>query len=130
MSKDEYEIMREMAERVCNDDNFDSQDIQILFRVRVSWFWNNFGSNFSDKKECTEAIKRMKGILYCLNVSGMVPVQTTVDFIHNQEDTNEIFTVTYVRKQEECRKDLLQLIYSICETVNFPSNKIFFSRYV
>ena len=83
------------------------------------------------KKSAQEQLRGWKVLsIDSLNVSGMVPVQTTVDFIHNQEDTNEIFTVTYVRKQEECRKDLLQLIYSICETVNFPSNKIFFSRYV
>lgn len=63
-----------------------------------------------------------------LSVDGMVPSQTVVDYLGNEEKDDDIIPVTAVRKQEECRKDLLQMVFGICEKVHLPSNDVFYSK--
>ena len=63
-----------------------------------------------------------------VSVDGMVPAQTVIDYIGNQKEDEDIQPVTTVRKQEECRKDLLQMLYGICEKVHLPTNDVFYSN--
>lgn len=62
---------------------------------------------------------------------GLVPTQRSIDFSRSNGSTlenNDTDETVNVRKHEECKKDLTNMLYDICDKVHFPSNELFFSK--